>query len=305
MKPFRKVKASRVMKHSRNGWNEPLGPVEGFMFDLDGTLVLTDRSLSGYHVLPGAVEMLTELKSRGIPFVALTNGSAHPVAEQAPKLRAVGLPIEDDALLTPNSVAADLMPRRGVKRTLVLGSPGVARSLADVGIDSVFPGQEGAENVQAVYIAWHPDCNMKDIEAAIHAIWNGAQLYVASDVPFFATKHGKTMGYSHAITAAVLKMTGAPMILTGKPSLHALRLVAKRLAVPMRRVGVIGDDPLVEMIMARRGGAMGFGVTTGIMTAEGWAAQPRNRRPHRIVRELAEILDLTGRSTQRLPSSRI
>jgi len=283
-------------KISKNGFKEKLGPVEGVMFDLDGTLVLTDRSLRGYHVLPGAVEVLTELKSRGIPFVALTNGSALPASEQGPKLRAAGLPIADEALLTPNSVAADLMPRRGVKRALVLGSAGVARSLTDAGIETVFPGQEGAENVQAVYIAWHPECNMKDIEAAIHAIWNGAELYVASDVPFFATTHGKTMGYSHAITAAVRKLTRAPMILTGKPSLNALRLVSKRLGVPMRRVGVIGDDPLVEMIMARRGGAMGFGVTTGMTTAEGWAAQPKGRRPHRIVNDVREILALLNKS---------
>jgi HAD superfamily hydrolase (TIGR01450 family) len=288
------MKTARNMKSSCNGWNEKLGRVEGFMFDLDGTLVLTDRSLHGYKVLPGAVEVLTELQSRGIPFVALTNGSAHAASEQAPKLRAAGLPIADEVLLTPTSVAADLMPRRGVKRALVLGTPGVAQPLADVGIETLFPGQEGAENVQAVYIGWHPDCNMKDIEAAIHSIWNGAELYVASDVPFFATTHGKTMGYSHAITAAVRKMTHTPMILTGKPSLHALRLVAKRLGVPMSRVGVIGDDPLVEMIMARRGGAMGFGVTTGITSAEGWAAQPRGRRPHRVVRDLGEILQITA-----------
>ena len=288
------MKTARNMKSSCNGWNEKLGPVEGFMFDLDGTLVLTDRSLRGYKVLPGAVEVLTELQSRGIPFVALTNGSAHAASEQAPKLRAAGLPVADEVLLTPTSVAADLMPRRGVKRALVLGTPGVAQPLADVGIETLFPGQEGAENVQAVYIGWHPDCNMKDIEAAIHSIWNGAELYVASDVPFFATTHGRTMGYSHAITAAVRKMTHAPMILTGKPSLHALRLVAKKLGVPMSRVGVIGDDPLVEMIMARRGGAMGFGVTTGITSAEGWAAQPRGRRPHRVVRDLGEILQITA-----------
>jgi 4-nitrophenyl phosphatase len=86
-------------------------------------------------------------------------------------------------------------------------------------------------------------------------------------VPFFATSSGKTLGHSHAITAAVRKITRAPMVLTGKPSLHALRLVARKLGVPMRRVGVVGDDPLVEMIMARRGGAVGFGVTTGMTDA--------------------------------------
>ena len=280
------------MKSRRNVWNERLGPVEGFMFDLDGTLLLSDRSLGGYRLLPGAVEILCELQTRGIPFVVLTNGTAYPVSEQAPKLRALGLPISDEALLTPNTVTADLMPKRGVKRALVLGVPGVGHALAAAGIETVFPGQDRTDDVQAVYIGWHPNCVMKDIEAACKAIWNGAELYVASDVPFFATADGKTMGYSYAITAAVRKTTRAPMILTGKPSLHALKLVAKRLGVPMRRVGVVGDDPLVEMIMTRRGGAMGFGVTTGFTTEEIWAAQPLSRRPHRVLRDLSEILKI-------------
>jgi len=279
-----------MKKKSNRSKDARLRPVEGFVFDLDGTLVLTDRSLSGYQVLPGAVEILSELKARGIPFVILTNGSHYPASEQAPKLRAVGLPISDDALLTPSSVAADLMPRRGVKRALVLGTPGVGQPLAQAGIQTVFPNDEGTDRVDAVYIGWHPDCRMKDIEAAAKAIWNGAELYVASDVPFFATASGKTMGYSYAISAAVRKITRSPMILTGKPSLHALRLVAKRLALPMSKVGVVGDDPLVEMIMARRGGAVGFGVTTGISKARDWVNQPPSRRPHRVLRSLGELL---------------
>ncbi len=265
------------------------------MFDLDGTLVLTDISVGSYQVLPGAVEVLARLNACGIPFVALTNGSAHPPAQQAPKLRALGLPISDEALLTPSTVAADLMPRRGVRKALVLGTPGVGHPLAQAGIQILFPDHPNAEQVEAVYIGWHPDCTMKDIEVAAKAIWNGAQLYVASDVPFFATAAGKTMGYSHAITAAVRKLTRAPMILTGKPSLHALRLVAKKLNVPMRRVGVVGDDPLVEMIMARRGGAIGFGVTTGMTRAQDWAKQPLNRRPHRVLEDLLELPSLIAR----------
>jgi HAD superfamily hydrolase (TIGR01450 family) len=283
------------MSHSRNGAHRSLGAIGGFMFDLDGTLILSDPALGGYKLLPESVEVLSELKQRGVPFVALTNGSAYPAAVQAPKLRALGLPIADDALLTPSTVAADLMPRHGIKSALVLGTPGVGHALEEAGIRVFFTGQEGAERAQAVYIGWHPDCGMKDIEAAANAIWNGARLYVASDVPYFATAAGKTMGISYAIAAAVRKITRAPMILTGKPSLHALRLVAKRLAVPMRRVAVVGDDPLVEMIMARRGGAIGLGVTTGMTTAKDWAAQPLSRRPHRILRGLSEVLRMPPR----------
>jgi len=283
-----------MKKKSSPSKDTRLRPVKGFLFDLDGTLVLTDRSFSGYQVLPGAREILSELKVRGIPFVVLTNGTHYPASEQAPKLRAVGLPISDDALLNPSSVAADLMPRRGVKRVLVLGTPGVGHALAEAGIETVFTHDEGTYRVDAVYIGWHPDCRMKDIEAAAKAIWNGAELYVASDVPFFATAGGKTMGYSYAISAAVRRITCAPMILTGKPSLHALRLVAKRLAIPMTKVGVVGDDPLVEMIMARRGGAVGFGVSTGISKAPDWAKQRAGRRPHRVLRSLSELLAVPG-----------
>jgi 4-nitrophenyl phosphatase len=279
---------------SHNRSNGQLRPVDGLLFDLDGTLALSDRSFSGYQVLPGAVELLNNLKARGVPFVVFTNGTNYPASEQAPKLRAVGLPISDEALLTPSSVAADLMPRRSVKRVLVLGTPGVGQPVAQAGIQTVFTNDEGTDQVDAVYIGWHPDCRMKDIEAAANAIWNGAELYVASDVPFFATAGGKSMGYSYAISAAVSRLTRAPMILTGKPSLHALRFVAKRIGIPMSRVGVVGDDPLVEMIMARRGGAVGFGVTTGMSKTPDWARQPRGRRPHRVLRSLGELLDVPG-----------
>jgi NagD protein len=89
-------------------------------------------------------------------------------------------------------------------------------------------------------------------------------------------------------------MTKAPMILTGKPSLHALRFVARKLGVAMRHVAVVGDDPLVEIIMARRGGAMAVGVTTGVTDLAEWARQPPARRPHHV---LASLHDLLGTVT--------
>ena len=269
---------------------EPLSPIKGFMFDLDGTLLLSDRSLGGYEVLPGAIEVLSSLQERAIPFVVLTNGSAYPPAEQAGRLRGLGLPVADDRMFTPSSVTAEVMSRNKVSRALVLGSRGVGHALAEAGIETVFTGEPRASEVQAVYIGWHPDCNMKDIEAACNAIWAGAKMYVASDVPFFATRQGRAMGYSYAIVGAIRRLTKAPMILTGKPSQHALRFVAKRLGVPIRHVGVVGDDPAVEIIMARKGGAAAFGVTTGVLTAEDWSRETGNRRPHRVLSQIRDLL---------------
>ena len=264
--------------------------IRGFLFDLDGTLLLSDRSLGGYEVLPGAVQVLTALNERAIPFVVLTNGSAYPPAEQAARLRSLGLPVADERMLTPSSVAAELMNRGRVRRALVLGSRGVGHALSEAGIATVYTGEAHADEVDAVYVGWHPECGMKDIETACQAIWSGAKLFVASDVPFFATKQGRTMGYSYAILGAIRRMTKAPSVLTGKPSLHALRFVARRLGVPVRTLAVVGDDPAVEVIMARRGGATAFGVTTGVTTSADWALQTGKRRPHYVLREIRDLL---------------
>src|SRR5512139_1453959 len=106
--------------------------IRGYMFDLDGTLVLGDRSGKSYDVLPGAIDTLTRLKQQGIPYVVLTNGSAQPPPSQAAKLRGVGLPVDDSQMLTPSSVTAGVLQRRGVRRVLVLGSPGVGWCLQQV-----------------------------------------------------------------------------------------------------------------------------------------------------------------------------
>ena len=269
---------------------EALPPISGYMFDLDGTLLLSDRSLGGYEVLPGAVEVLSKLKDRSTPFVVLTNGSAYPPPEQAAKLRKLGLPVTDEQMLTPSSVTAEVMAARGIKRALILGSRGVGYALEAAGLETVFTGDPRASEVDAVYVGWHPDCNMKDIEAACNAIWQGAKMFVASDVPFFATKQGRTMGYSYAIVGAIRRVTKASSIITGKPSLHALRFVAKKLGVPAHAVGVVGDDPAVEIIMARRGGATSFGVTTGVMSAQDWERESGLRRPHRVLTQISDLL---------------
>ena len=265
--------------------------IAGFLFDVDGTLLLSDRALGRYEPLPGAVELLSNLEQCSVPFALLTNGSAYPPHEQAAKLRGIGLPVADWQMVTPSSVTADHVSRQGMKRVLVLGTRGVGHALEAAGIQTTYPGEPNASQVDAVYVGWHPEFGMKDIEVACEAIWAGATLYAASDVPFFATKQGRTIGYTFVIIGAIRRLTKAPVTIMGKPSLHALRFVAKRLGIPMRSLGVVGDDPAVEAIMARRAGATMFGVTTGVTTRDEWLRQPDARRPHRVLRDLRELLN--------------
>jgi 4-nitrophenyl phosphatase len=265
-------------------------PPKGFMFDLDGTLILSDRKLGGYTVIPGAVEVLEELERREIPFLALTNGSAYPASVQGPKLRAVGLPIRNERLFTPNSVAARVFADNGQRSVLVLGTDGVVAALEGCGISCCRPSDEAARSADAVYTAWHPDCTMDDIHAAAGRVLDGAAFYTASDVPFFATKDGPAFGYSCAINGAVARVTGREPQVTGKPSALAMDFVAAELGLAPHEIAVIGDDPRVETEMARTRGAIGVGVTSGTTSREEWGRQPEDRRPHHVIESVADLL---------------
>jgi 4-nitrophenyl phosphatase len=263
---------------------------QGFMFDLDGTLILSDRSLGGYTAIPGAAEALAALDQRGIPWIAMTNGSAYPASVQAPKLRAVGLPVRDERLFTPNSVAARTMVERGYESVLVLGTQGVSDALIELGVPCIGPDDGAAHGADAVYVAWHPECSMPHIHLACERVLEGAAFLTASDVPFFATKDGRSFGYSCAINGAVARVTGVEPERCGKPSALALTMIAEQLGIEETGVGVVGDDAIAEMQMARAGGAIGIAVTSGSTSREQWAAQPRERQPHVVIDSVADLL---------------
>ena len=262
----------------------------GFMFDLDGTLILSDRSLGGYTAIPGAANALAALDERGIPWIAMTNGSAYPASVQAPRLRAVGLPVPDERLFTPNSVAGNAMVERGYARVLVLGTQGVVDALAEMGVACVLPGDPAADEADAVYVAWHPECTMDHIHLACARVLDGAAFLTASDVPYFATKDGRSFGYSCAINGAVARVTGIEPEPCGKPSALALTMVAEQLGVAETEVGVVGDDAVAEMQMARAGGAIGIAVTSGATDRAQWAAQPESRAPHLVIDSVKDLL---------------
>ncbi len=139
---------------------------------------------------------------------------------------------------------------------------------------------------------WYREFSMDALEAACDAVWQGARLYSCSQSVFFATVDGRALGTSRAITAMIRSITGCRVEIAGKPSQHALGTAARRLGLRRRDLAVVGDDPELEVPMARRGGALAIAVGTGIGTAGAYAALPVARRPHLFVPGVTDLLDL-------------
>jgi 4-nitrophenyl phosphatase len=270
-----------------------LRDAQGFVFDMDGTLVLGDRHNHGLRPLPGAVEITSWATARGLPFVVFTNGTTRTPAQLAAIMREIGFGLPDGAMMTPASSAVRVLGRQGHQRVMVLGGPGLTEPLQDGGFEVVPP--TAGTTADAVLVGWFPEFTMPALEAACHAVWGGAQLYSASETPFFAVDGGRAIGTSRAISAMIKSLTGCVIRVVGKPSLDALRSAADRLGASPAQLAVVGDDPQLEVPMAHRGGALAIAVGTGLGGPGAYDAVPVSRRPHLQVRGVNELLVILTR----------
>lgn len=276
--------------NSNNMMQRLLG-AKGFIFDVDGTLALADKKLSGYQALPGAVELIELLRKRGIPVAAFTNGSTkHPRVLNG-ELASIGLQFEEQLTLTPVSIAVTLFKQKRYKKILVLGGEGVYSPLIEAGFD-VVRAPDRADDADAVLIGWYPGFSLPDLEAATRAIWNGAAFYTVSKAPYVASREGRTIGISGAISAAIKSITGKNAVIVGKPSAPALKVACVRLNVPPQDIVIVGDDPGLENAMAVRGGSISVGVHTGLAKAEDFAALAQDIQPHFSLSGIDKLLEL-------------
>jgi 4-nitrophenyl phosphatase len=268
-----------------------LHAVRGYIFDIDGTLALGDSSLNGYQALPGAIETLDLLETRNIPYVAFTNGSTKTPQQLSQALVKAGLRIDAERTLTPVSIALHLFRRKKYRRLLVLGGEGVWRPLVEAGFD-VVRSPDRADDAQAVLIGWHPTFALADVDAACRAVWAGADLYTVSTAPYVASRDGRTLGISGALSAAVRSVTGKRATIVGKPSQEALKVACARLGAAPQEVAIVGDDPSLENAMALRGGALSVGVHTGLSSAADFAGLPHGQRPHYSLSGVQQLLEM-------------
>jgi 4-nitrophenyl phosphatase len=272
---------------------ERTAAARGFIFDMDGTIALGDRTSGGHVALPGAIELIARIKRRGLPIRIFTNGTAKPPAAYAASLRGAGFDVVDEEMMTPSTSAAAWLTARRIRRVRVLGNAGTAAPLLAAGIEVIGPS-EAAEGVEAVYTGWHRDFTFHDLEAAVHDILAGAVAITASNVPFFATAEGRGMGTSYAMNAVIRAYAGRFPKILGKPSRQAFFTALAAMGLPRKaaaEIMVVGDDPALEMRMANQVGAISVGVATGLNDLDTLRKLPDRDRPLLALAGVAELLD--------------
>jgi len=273
-----------------------IATARGFIFDMDGTIALGDRTSGAHVALPGAIALIARIKRQGLPIRIFTNGTAKPPASYAASLRGAGFDLADEEMMTPSSVAAAWLTARRIERVRVLGNAGTAAPLVVAGIEVIGPSQAAA-GVEAVYLGWHRALAFPDLEAAVHDVLAGAVAITASNVPFFATADGRAMGTSYAMNAVIRAYAGRLPKILGKPSREGFFCALASMGLPRSAAGqvvVVGDDPALETRMANDAGAISVVVATGLNDLAALNPLPPRDRPMLALSGVADLLEMLG-----------
>ena len=253
---------------------------DGLLIDLDGVV------WEGSDLLPGAPETLKSLLDAGKEIVFVTNNSVRQPSAYAERLRAAGIPVANDRVITAGAatarLAAEEIGRGG--SAFVIGAPGFKETVAATGL-TLLDGESGS-GAAAVLVSGHREFNYAELVTATRALQGGAALFATSRDPTLPMPGGALPG-TGATLAAVETASGKTAEIGGKPERHLFEL-AREMIGGAEHVAMVGDRIASDIEGGRRAGLETILVLSGATSAaEAEAADPA---PDHIVDDLAALL---------------
>lgn len=259
------------------------------LVDLDGVVY------RGADPVPGVADVLNRRAASGDRIIYVTNNSRSHRDEYRARLAALGVPLGDrpdqnivTAARAAAVVLAEAEPRPRV--AMVLGGPGLARELSDVGLRVVHPTRRGlAADPDVLVVGVDFSLSYDRLSNAAEAVRRGARFVATNRDPIYPTADGLTAG-AGAMVAAVAAAAGRePDLVIGKPEPRLFEAAAEVAGVPAQDAIVIGDGLSTDIRAANAVGARSILMLTGVTTADDLARAPADARPIAVARDAAEL----------------
>jgi len=244
--------------------------------DLDGVVWLK------HEPLPGAVDAIADMRSRGHRVLFVTNNSSKTLGEQVAILESLGIPARGD-VCTSAQAAALLV--NTADRVLVAGGPGVREAIEAVGAIVAATTDDDVDDVSfartvrgvvAVIVGYHATFNYRGMTRAAVAVRAGARLIGTNEDPTYPTPHGPIPG-GGAILASIAVASGVDPTVAGKPHAPMGELVRRTLGVEdLSHAWMVGDRNTTDGGFARTIGSRYAMIRSG-------TEEPDPHRPPNVV----------------------
>lgn len=264
--------------------------LDGFLFDLDGTIYL------GEEALPGAVTTLAELRSRGKATLFVSNKPLAMRADYAAKLTRLGIPTVAEEVITSASVLGHHLAAHWPHlRYYLIGEATLRAELQHYGLQICpeFSEQDPQDvidpaGIDAIIVAFDRTLDYRKLNTAFAALQQGAR--------FFATNSDKTCPMpggsipdAGATLAALEHISGRSVeLVAGKPSPLIAATALHQLGLPPERCLMVGDRLETDIRMGQAAGMNSAVVLTGVTRCEDALAM--TPPPDLILERLDELL---------------
>ena len=254
--------------------------------DLDGVVY------RGNIMLPGADSFLARVREEGRSVVFVTNSTLRPRGYYAAKLRAMGIPVVPQDIITAAHATGRYL--KGLfdgssPSIFLLGERGLVEELED--LDPRYLTPQDGEVAQAVVVGLDRQVNYEKLCKAVKDVMEGALFVGVNGDPLWPVEEGFMPGVG-VFLAAIEAATGVKPFIVGKPNTYMLELAIERFECQPSQVLMIGDKLDSDIMMGKRMGAWTALVLSGVTTPEELEDAPFTIKPHLVARDLAHLEEI-------------
>jgi HAD superfamily hydrolase (TIGR01450 family) len=247
-----KSSSSQERIHRTGAWTQrtdkmpapPINMINCFLIDIEGTIV-KDKS---YAPVEGAVGWLNKVKASGRKFSLVSNNTTHSPDELLSLLRTQGFNLEAQNLDTCMKVTGEWLKKKKIKSCFVLGNQALKKYLTEQGIEV-----KEDSLVQSVVVGLDEELNFQKLKTATRAlVENNACLVALHANKIYGDSEGEIAPSVGPVVKALEYASGKRGLIMGKPSSDFYRSVLRRLDIKSQNCIMISDDPLSDLVGAKK-----------------------------------------------------
>jgi len=228
---------------------------KGFIFDLDGTVYLSDR------LIPGADRVIRLIREKGRKVVFLSNKPIQAREDYAAKLTRLGIPTQPDEVINSTLVMTNYLKKNAADaRLFVVGEIPFVDELKRAG----FTITEEPKEIDYVVVAFDRTFDYRKLNIAFQAIKLGAH-FVATNPDRTCPVEGGEIPDCAGMIAAIEAVTQKEVeVIVGKPSPFMIQAAMDVMGLRPEECILIGDRLETDIKMGKEAGIATGIVLTGV-----------------------------------------
>ena len=203
---------------------------DGYLVDLDGTLVSANRPL------PGAAWFVRRFADK---MTIVSNDAEHTPEELSDKLGALGLPVSSEAIVLAGATAIDELARIAPgARVMLLASASLAGYAVHKGL------RPSTTRCDFVLVGRDRRLSYARLARAAAAVAEGVPMWMACPDTSHRGPSGEPVPETGAIAAAIMAVAGVSTChIVGKPQPTLFEIACRRTGSRPEHMLMIGDNP--------------------------------------------------------------